>query len=197
MSNISHSDLTIFNNLNPFIPTGIGAPVGNGTGVIPFDMPTDYKTPVLQTQVPVWRGVANVFGYLWRWVDGVLFDIQSGGGVSQVFTTYDPLKFSSDSFSAYEFRGLAPRSTGVIKEILFDQWGGFVPSVAVGASTVTYFSDNFYTNIPASGNALRGCMVGGASYYSSLSGLSCINSETSPVALAPFIGSRLCYYPEH
>lgn len=196
VTNLISADWTAFNSQYPFLPTGIGASLGNGTGIVPFDMPVEYKTPTVQVQVPVWRGIANPFGHIWKWLDGVLFNFQAddAGGESRLYTAYDRSKFSSTSFADYDYRGLAPRNDGYVRDILFDDMGGFFPSVTTGGSSATYFSDYWYQSVPASGVSLRGCRVGGASLSGAHAGLGCTNSYNAPSdASAPF-GSRLCFF---
>lgn len=196
VTNLVSADWTAFNSQYPFLPTGIGASLGNGTGIIPFDLPIEYKTPTVQVQVPVWRGLANPFGYIWRWLDGVLLNFQAAdaGGESRLYTTYDRSKFSSTGFADYEYRGLTPRNDGYIKEILFDDMGGFLPAVSTGGSSATYFSDYWFQSVPASGVSLRGCLVGGSSNHGANAGLGCAYSYSAPSATNASIGSRLCFF---
>ena len=78
--------------------------------------------------------------------------------------------------------------------MIIGEYGEFMP-LAVGAGSTTYFSDYFYTNIPASGEAQRGVLFGGSSHYGARAGVG--GSTTANAASYAYanIGSRLCFLP--
>jgi hypothetical protein len=184
-----------FNGYNPFIQCGYTNQLGNRTGVVDFAMPDEYGA-TLTVQVPSYRGLENPFGHLWKWTDGCKCRIQSndGGGLSEFFVCSEPDRFQDSNYTDYEKRGNLPRSEGYVKEMLIGEFGENMPK-AVGASSTTYFSDYFYTNIPATGEALRGVLFGGAAYDGAHAGFVCALTHTAPSNANTFIGSRLCFIP--
>lgn len=78
--------------------------------------------------------------------------------------------------------------------MMIGEHGDIMP-MEVGASSTTHFADYFYTNIPASGAAMRGVLFGGCAGSGASAGLSFANtSHAASSALASF-GSRLCFIP--
>ena len=186
-----------FNNHNPFIPCGITNSLGNATGVVDYEMPEEYGA-ALTVHVPSYRGIENPFGHVWSWTDGILVAVQSeaDGAKSLFYRAADdnPANFNSSNYDGYVQRGELSRSNGYVKEILCGEYGDNMPQ-AIGGSSTTYFADNFYTNVPASGVALRGVYFGGDASYGSLAGLAAANTTYAPSNAYTRIGSRLCFIP--
>ena len=177
----------------PFIPCGHTNSLGNKTGVVNFDMPSGYGSS-LTVEVPSYHGVENLFGHLWKWTDGVLFDIQSatGGGESRAYAALDPADYNSTNFSKYQYIGNLPRTEGYVKELMFGERGDMLPK-SVGGSSSTFWSDYFYTNIPKDGTALRGLLLGGTASNGSNAGLASAYSNFAPSDTFANFGSRLCF----
>lgn len=74
------------------------------------------------------------------------------------------------------------------------EYGENMP-IEVGAGSTTYFSDYFYTNIPASGVAQRGVLFGGSANYGASAGLSCATTYYAATITYANVGSRLCFIP--
>jgi hypothetical protein len=77
---------------------------------------------------------------------------------------------------------------------LIGENGDNMPAEIGGAST-TYYADYFYTNIPESGEAMRGVYFGGSAYRSATAGLSCTYTSYAASHTHAVIGSRLCFLP--
>ena len=67
--------------------------------------------------------------------------------------------------------------------------------LAVGAGSTTYFSDYFYTSIPASGESQRGVLFGGSSTNGASAGVGYSHTYNAASDTHAFIGSRLCFLP--
>ena len=186
-----------FNNHNPFIPCGITNSLGNATGVVDYEMPEEYGA-ALTVHVPSYRGIENPFGHVWSWTDGILVAVQSeaDGAKSLFYRAADdnPANFNSSNYDGYVQRGELPRSNGYVKEILCGEYGDNMPQ-AIGGSSTTYFADNFYTNVPASGVALRGVSFGGYANHGASAGLAYAYTYYTPSRTSADIGSRLCFIP--
>jgi hypothetical protein len=185
-----------FNGYNPFIPCGYTNSLGNRTGIINFTMPQEYGA-ALTVQVPSYRGLENPFGHVWSWTDGCKCRIQSadGGGLSEFYVCNGPDKFQDSSYDDYELRGNLPRASGYVKELLVGEYGDNMPEVASDASSTTYFCDHFYTNIPASGEAMRGVPFGGLAYSGAAAGFAYALTSNAASTTSTDIGSRLCFIP--
>jgi hypothetical protein len=185
-----------FNAYNPFIPCGYTNSLGNRTGIIDFAMPQEYGA-ALTVRVPSYRGLENPFGHVWNWTDGCKCRIQSadGGGLSEFYVCNGPDKFQDSSYDDYELRGNLPRTNGYVKEMLIGEYGENMPEVASGANSTTYFCDYFYTNIPASGEAVRGVLFGSAAHYGANAGFAYASTADAASYSYTYIGSRLCFIP--
>ena len=78
--------------------------------------------------------------------------------------------------------------------MIIGEYGEFMP-LAVGAGSTTYFSDYFYTNIPASGEAQRGVLFGGSSAAGANAGVGCSDARYAASNAGAGVGSRLCFLP--
>ena len=191
---------TKWNNFNvycPFVPCGTTNPLGNASGVIEFTMPDEYDPGVVtKVKVPSYRGLENPFGHIWSWTDGCKCEMQSDtdGGVSNFYTCDNPANYQDTNYDNYAKRGELPRKEGYVKKIMVGEYGENMP-IEVGAGSTTYFSDYFYTNIPASGVAQRGVLFGGTAYSGAAAGLSYAFTNHSATATNAYIGSRLCFIP--
>ena len=74
------------------------------------------------------------------------------------------------------------------------EFGDNMP-VEVGGGSTTYFADYFYTNIPASGVAMRGVLFGGNASNGANAGLSSASTNNAASYTHAYIGSRLCFIP--
>ena len=199
VTNLNISKWGTFNGYYPFIPCGFTDSLGNGTGVVPSTMPTEYdpdaQSPVT-TNVPRYRGVENPFGHIWKWTDGINVRISpteanGGDNLSKVFVCEDPSNLNDTNYNGYKHVGNEARTYGYVKEIIFGEEGEIMPSLVGGGST-TYFCDYKYTNIPTS-ESLRGVLFGGSAYYGAYDGLAYLNSNASPAPAYAYIGSRLVW----
>lgn len=191
-----------FNSYNPFIRCGITDSLGNGTGVISYIMPSEYESGNVKTVlVPRYRGIENPFGHIWKWVDGINVRISpntenGGDGLSKVFVCHDPSKFKDNGYDGYVYVGNEARSSGYVTAIIFGEWGDIMPSAVGGGSTI-YFCDNHYTNIPTSGESLRGVLFGGSASHGAYAGFAYAHSTNAPSYTYASFGSRLCFLPEN
>jgi hypothetical protein len=188
-----------WNAYNPFVPCGYTNSLGNRTGVVDFVMPAEYGA-TLTVQVPSYRGLENPFGHTWSWTDGckcrISATVDNGGtGLSEFFACNDPSKFQDSTYNDYDKRGDLPRNEGYVKEMLVGEFGENMPKVAIGGSSTTYFSDYFYTNIPASGAAMWGVLFGGTASYGALAGVASARTHSAASDANASVGSRLCFIP--
>lgn len=181
----------------PVIPCGVTNSLGNKSGVVAYDMPTDYDATVKTVYVPSYRGVENPFGHLWKWTDGCKVMIQSDadGGLSEFYACDEPANFTSSGTTNYEKRGDIPRENGYVKAICLGEDGEIMP-LSTGGGSTTYFCDYFYTSLPTSGISERGVLFGGPAYDGAYAGfVYAFTSSTASSAAAPY-GSRLCFIPQ-
>ena len=114
--------------------------------------------------------------------------------MSKVFVTDDPEKFNDSNYTGYSHVGNEARTEAYVKSVIFGEGGEIIPDVVGGGST-TYFCDYHYTNIPSSGEVLRGVLFGGNATNGAGAGLACANSGSAPSDTNAGVGSRLCFIP--
>lgn len=197
VTNINGTKWGTFNGYYPFIKCGYNNSLGNKTGVVAYTMPDEYdaETP-LTTYVPSYRGVENPFGHIWKWTDGLHIKTQSeeAGGRSILYAADDPASYQDSNYDGYEEISDITRTEGYVKDILFDD-GDMLPTVTTGSSSTKDFSDYFYTNVPASGETLRGVLFGGFADYGAGAGFAFAHAAFAPSDTIAFLGSRLCFIP--
>lgn len=199
VTKLSGSLWNTFNSYNPFIPCGYTDALGNRTGVVAFTMPESYSSSEVITYVPRYRGIENPFGHLWIWTDGCNIQASAptdagGTGLNKVFVCSDPSKFNDSNYTGYSHVGNESRTSGYVKEIIFGE-GGEIIGKTVGAGSNSYFCDYLYTSNPASGESLRGLLLGGSADHGSAAGFAFAFSSVVPSRSNTDIGSRLCFIP--
>lgn len=192
VSNLNGTAWNTYNSYNPFITCGYSDSLGNRSGEVAFEMPSEYGE--LTTYVNRYRGVELPFGHIWQWLDGINIEIKTDadGGTSKVYVCENPANLSDSAYTNYEYRGLEARTIGYAKEVLLGSNGDIVASV-VGAGEMSYYCDYHYTNTATS--ELKGALVGGAAGNGSGCGPFYVRSYYAPSDRSANFGSRLCFIP--
>lgn len=138
-----------------------------GTYTKHFEFTHNSAPYIRDTVKPVWRGKSRLWGDLWQWVSRVELDVQSAasGGKSTLYVAYPGTAADANRSDAsfafkdtYKLIGEVPRVDGWAKTIHPNTLAG---SVLTGAGETTYAcSHNWNSNVPASGVARRGLLVG-------------------------------------
>lgn len=190
-----------FNGYMPFVPCGITDSLGNYTGVVSYHVANDDDTITKDFDVPRYHGIENPFGHIWHWTDGINVRISAtkengGDDLSKVFVCHNPAKFSDTGYDGYSHVGNEARNEGYVKEVIFGVGGEIMPKLCTGGGSTTYFCDYHYTNIPNSGEALRGVLFCGSAFNGAFAGLAYAHSSHAPSYTYADVGSRLCFIPQ-
>lgn len=186
-----------FNGYNPFVPCGHSDSLGNGSGQVPYTMPSEYDAVAKTTQVIRYRGVENPFGHIWKNLDGVNMEVQdASGGLSKLWVATDPSVFNDSNYTGYELKSSScSRVDNYVRQIVFGNKGDIVSSSSAVGNPATYYRDYYYGGIlPVSGVSLRALFSGGHAHFGGRAGLVFLYSYDSPGLAYPNVGSRLCYY---
>ncbi len=197
VTNWSDTSWNNFNGYYPFIPCGCTNSLGNGTGIVPYEVKDADGNVLLTTNVPRYRGIENPFGHIWKFIDGINVRISpreenGGDGLSKVYVCKDPSLFSDTNYDGYDYVGDEARGSGYIKKIIFGNDGEMMP-LEVGGGTTSYFCDYHYTFIPTSAESLRAVLFGGTAYHGSTAGFAFASSNYAPSLAIANVGSRLCF----
>lgn len=190
--------LTLTNNA-PATVSGNTNSLGNASGEVIID---NNGTSVKMCS---YRGIENIFGHVFKAVDGIMINVTDGGETKEAFVCTDPSKFSSTSTANYTSLGGMSTAIGYIKKMLIGEdgrgWTLSSYSGGTGASSTAYYCDkNVYVH---QNNALKMVWVGGT--CESTGGSTATNSRGSQAGLASLaysfsvtttesIGSRLVFY---
>lgn len=191
---LSSSQWGAFNSSYPFIPCGHTDELGNQSGEVAYEMPTEYSETPTTIYANRYRGIENPFGHIYKWTDGINVDTQSpeDGGLSKVYVATDPAVFNDSNYDGYEHRGNQPRTDGYGKKHIFGEKGDII-AAEVGGGSTTYMCDYLYTL----DYGLRGVMLGGATNHGSRAGFSYSASIYAPSFKHSHVGSRLCFIPKN
>jgi hypothetical protein len=180
-------DLSTYNGYNPVIPCGQGDVLSSTTGEVAYQIPG-----FSLVNIPRYRGVENIFGHVWEWNDGASVFHEAAGGVSKFYTCDIPANFADGTAVNYDYRGNLPASEGYLKKMAYDAKGIMIPK-EVGANSVTYFSDYFYT--PGLVNYWVALLRGGFAINGATAGFASLNSNNAAAGADTYVGARLCYIP--
>jgi hypothetical protein len=177
----------------PFLPTSVGVEMGDGCGAVSYTVKDDDDTVLGEVSVPVFFGLKNCFGYINRWLGGLLISYDANG-LGHVFVNRKFLTANNtpNTTSGLLEVGTVPTvaATGwyYIKELSMQNLCG-MPS-AIGGSTSTYYCDGVYlTNAVSS---LRRPHVGGRADNGGSAGSCCSSANNGVSAAYACYGAPLC-----
>ncbi len=184
VTNINGTTWTNFNSVNPFLACGAGG-LSSATSSLAITHPT-----LGATQIPKYRGVENPFGHIWKWTEGI--NIRSGNARNMIYKA-NSRDYRSADYQTYAFAGDQATANGFIKELLFGEAGDILAGNTSGGSASTFWADQLFQSIPATGESLRGLLVGGSANTGSTAGFVYSNSFHVPSITYTSFGSRLCF----
>lgn len=184
-----------FNGYHPFVPCGHSDSLGNFTGEVTYNALDFGGAGVTRsTKVCRYRGLENIFGHIWKWIDGINVETQSAadGGLTKLWVSKNPLDFTDANYINYTYLGNLGRSYDYIKTMLL---GEIMPETqGGGAGTTTYFGDHSWLgNIPGAGTDLRAVIFGARADYAGTGGLATSYAYDSPAHAHAHFGGRLCF----
>lgn len=187
-----------FNNNGPFVVCGTSDSLGDESGDFQKDA-ADYTNgdKTLTTNdslvhIPRYRGIENLFGHIYKFIDGIRVYPATSVSVRPVYTMDDPAKFAAgdSSVSGWSNIGNESGTQAFTKKLIFGAKGEIMASV-VGGGSSTYWADYHY----ADGTGLKAVFFGGRACDGSTAGLGFSFSLYDPSAAPSDLGSRLCFLP--
>lgn len=189
------TDWANFNNANPLIPCGYTNEFGNGSGEKAYVVKNSSDGTHATLMTNRYRGIENPFGHIWKYVDGANVQVTTGdSGLSILWTTNNPLNFSSTSYTGYDKKGNICRTDGYAKKMLLGEDGDIV-TTEIGGSSSTYWCDYYATNTSA--NRMQVIQVGGNADSGTSAGLAYVSAGDPPSGAYRRVGSRLCFFPKY
>ena len=176
-----------FNSRNPFLQCGITNSLGNNSGEVSYTMPDEYDTGVTVTiKVCSYRGIENVFGQVYHWLEGVKVNDD------KTYRCSNADDFSSAASQGnYYLEGNKVAAEGYVKQMFIGKDGSIMPT-AVGGGTTAYYADYHY-RANAGPTYWYGVAVGGLAYSVASAGLAYVYAYDSVSFSFAFFGARLCF----
>lgn len=167
---------------NMAIPTGLTVSLGNATGSVAT---THYQTSQATNAVS-YRGVENIWGNIWKWVDFINIKANNNPWVANYGA-------ASDVFSgSYSNTGLTlPSAGGYGSDIAYSSGFDycFLPSAVAGSSS-TYITDYYYQ---ATGN--KAALLGGRWATGVYAGAMSWIMDSAASSVYRYFGARLAFTP--
>ncbi len=187
-TNANGTDWSNYNGYNSVIATGVSNTYGNYSGSVPFSL-TNFVggTGTLNSQVADYRGIENIYGHIWQFIDGINVDYVSTTQAN-VYIDADPSTFADDTQTGYTLLGTSPNANGWIRSLIDGSW---IPATDVGASSSTYMTDYHYVSITQTG-VWRVALAGGSFSNGTNAGLLDSNFNISSGSVSASVGARLC-----
>jgi hypothetical protein len=151
------AEWSAYNGYNPFITCGASDSLANGSGEVATVIANFGGAGINRTfTVPRYRGIENIFGHIWKWVDGVNFNHLAA--TREVYIFDNPDLIADNTSVNARFAGLLPES-GWVTYIQFGDKGDIIAK-SIGGSSTTQFCDYLY--VPALGSSWKALFSGGA-----------------------------------
>ena len=179
-----------YNGYRPFLPTSVGIELGDSCGVSTYnvlkaDGSTHYAAPV-----PVFFGLKNPFGYLWRQMDDEFVRCNADTSVTHLVapSIYGTWTIGNETgMTAYSTS--PTKGEGYIKTLSYDNLENF--PTQTGGSASTYHCDYFWNNSNAT-SGFRLCLRGCSAHSGALSGPAALIVNSAVSGADVYWGSPLC-----
>jgi hypothetical protein len=180
--------ITEYQDMNSQKVTGKGGAAGSshrnltGESDVRGNRCINYFVPPRPSLYMSYRGIENIYGKAWQYVDG--FNADDG---THIYLCNDPAKWADDTTANYTAAGTVPSMSGSYQRDLMSGIA-LLPLSATGASKNTFIGDTLWG---ISGWRV-GC-VGGNTDYPDQSGIFCLSTTYGFDSPSDARGSRLSY----
>ena len=179
-----------YNGYRPFLHTSAGVELADSCGIANTEVKDADGNVIYTAPVPVFFGLKNMHGYLWRIQDDEFGKCNADGSITHLVapSIYGQWTCGVETgMKAYSTT--PPTGEGYIKSMAYDKLEMF--PTATGGSESTYMCDYFWNTSGATSGfrlVLRGCHAD----YGSLSGTSDVNVYSAVSDSTVNIGAPLC-----
>lgn len=177
-------------NINNSVPNPANTTLGNGSGKITVKY-THSNGTAYDVDVPVYRGVKNPFGNIWKFIDGFLRKHSAGSDCNEAYWQ-DGSKDFSDTIADYIATGFScATKEGYIKAFGYSEDCDFMYMTSkVGGDSNRPVGDYYYVNM--SSNNIYIARLGASWTNGAASGLFCWALSYVASDRSCDIGGRLC-----
>ena len=140
-------------NKNDSVPNPVNTELGNGSGTIDVKYTHSNGTQYDVIKVPVYRGVKNPFGNIWKFVDGFMRKHSAGSDCNEAYWQ-DGSKAFSDTITDYIPCGFScATKEGYVKAFGFSEDCDFAYMTSlVGGDSNKPVGDYYYVNMSSNNN---------------------------------------------
>lgn len=184
------TNLPWVDNINNSVPNPANTTLGNGSGKITVKYIHSNGT-AYDVDVPVYRGVKNPFGNIWKFIDGFLRKHSAGSDCNEAYWQ-DGSKDFSDTIADYIATGFScATKEGYIKAFGYSEDCDFMYMTSkVGGDSNRPVGDYYYVNM--SNNNIYIARLGARWRSGASSGLFCWGLATVASYRYCNVGGRLC-----
>jgi len=185
ITNANSSEWSAFNGYNPFVATGICNSLARHWGESSVVIANFGGAGVNRTFTSnKYLFVENIFGHIWKWVDGVAINHLADRREAYVFD--NPAQFADGTSVNARLAELLPVETGgYVKELNFPE---ILPKL-IGGSYQTYYCDYFFS--PALNAGWRALISGGYAIGGVSAGAFSAYANYSAAEAVTALGARL------
>lgn len=184
------TNLPWVDNINNSVPNPANTTLGNGSGKITVNY-THSNGTAYNVDVPVYRGVKNPFGNIWKFIDGFLRKHSAGSDCNEAYWQ-DGSKDFSDTITDYIATGFScATKEGYIKAFGYSEDCDFMYMTSkVGGDSNRPVGDYYYVNM--SNNNIYIARLGAHWSDGAKSGLFSWSLNSVASSRSCYIGGRLC-----
>lgn len=183
------TDMPYVTNVNDSIPNPENPDLGNGSGKIQVKYTHSNGTEYTKN-VPVYRGVKNPFGNIWKFVDGFMRKHSAGSDCNEAHWQ-DGSKAFSDNIADYILCGFScATAEGYVKAFGYSEDCDFSYMTSkIGGDSSKPVGDYYYVNMSSNNNYIA--LLGASWNYGAVAGLFCW-SLADVASSRCYFGGRLC-----
>jgi hypothetical protein len=190
VTTIASATWNTLNGYRPFLPMSAGVELGDSCGISNYEVTGEDGSTVYTAPIPVFFGLKNLHGYLWRQQDDEFARVNEDTSVTHLVAPSIYGEWTTGDETGMLALSTSPtKCSSYIKTVSYDNLENF--PTQVGGSETTYHCDYFWNNSGVtSGFRLvrRGCTADSGSY----SGLSDVSVSFAVSYANVDIGAPLC-----
>ena len=179
-----------YNGYRPLLPTSVGIELGDACGISTYNILKEDGSTHYAAPVPVFFGLKNPFGHLWRQMDDEFVRCNEDTSVTHLVapSIYGTWTIGNEA-GMVAYSTSPTRTEGYIKTLSYDNLENF--ATQVGATSATYHCDYFW-NTSGATSGFRLCLRGCFAHHGVRSGSAALTVSPAVSAANVYWGSPLC-----
>ena len=182
-----------YNSYNPVLHLSAGVELADGLGVATHNVLNEDGTTAYVANVPVFFGLKNFFGYIWRVSEDELGEANADKSMKHWVTPSIYGTYTYGATAGMVLKSTSPIASGFITKMSYDNMEMW-PTQS-GGSESTYQCDYFWNNGNVTSGfraVFRGASTGSGGY----AGCGAVSVDNAPTHAFADLGSPLCDFAE-